>query len=182
MNCYSCDLSIALGFNESNKDSVTRICQLLHMELNEVKKYVVYPTADFPVTERLGRFIVNHSFEPCVRGHLVVQPMKCRNSSDQIHDFEGDTIVSLFRLVGKVSRALNETLKPERIYMWSFNEQAANQLNWHLHVHVAPRNPSCLIRGPEWLFFKDKCSERLRTAEIVKIVSDIRDKLQRHMQ
>ena len=101
--------------------------------MEEIKEHIVCPTDSLPVDERLGHFIINHSFHPYTRGHLVVQPMKCSNSSDQVHNFRKDTIITLFKLVRKVSEKLDETFKPERVYVWSFNEQQHNKPNWHFH-------------------------------------------------
>jgi len=183
LNCKGCDLSVALGFKEPDEGeardrSQMRIREYVGKGMEEISKHIIYPTKLFPINKELGQFIINHSFQPYVKGHLVIQPIRCHNPSDQICDIDKSTIASLFDLTRKVSKALNESLKPERVYIWSFNEQHTNSPNWHLHIHIAPRNPSCKYRGPEWLFQKDKCSERVGLEEIERIVSGIRKELQ----
>jgi len=179
LSCIGCDLSIALGLKNPNKgekmkDAQLRICKHLGMGMEAISRHIIYPTSSFPINERLGSFLLNHSFHPIVKGHLVVQPLSCSRSSDQIYDFDNKAVISLLELVRKTSKALNETLGPERIYVWSFNEQDASKPNWHLHIHVAPRSHFSKSRGPEWLYCKSKCPDKVKEPELDTIVSDIR--------
>jgi len=183
LNCKSCDLSIALGLKEpyigeTLDASQARISKYLSIGIEDISRYVIYPTDSFPLDRELGHFVINHSFHPLVKGHIVIQPINCPCSSGQIHDFDEKAVTSLFKTVGKVSKSIEEIFRPERVYFWSFNEQQPNSPNWHLHVHIAPRNLLSRYRGPEWLFQIDKHPEEVKSDEIEKTVSDIREKLQ----
>jgi diadenosine tetraphosphate (Ap4A) HIT family hydrolase len=150
----------------------------VNVRMEDLSKYIIYTTDSYPLNERLGRFIINHSFSPLVRGHLVMQPIDCPCSSWQVHDFDEKTIASLFKLARKVAKSMEDILSPTRVYLWSFNEQQSNGPNWHLHVHIAPRTHSSKFQGPEWLHKKTKNPEKMSVGEIDKIVSAIREKLQ----
>ncbi len=171
MNCKGCALGVAIGLAPGDS---SRAETLLNMKTDDIKKYVVYPCDG-----RDAKFIVNHSFEPLTLGHLVVQPVKCQKSSDQIHDLDPLEAKRLFTVVQASSKALQELLNPPRIYFWSFNEQS-NCNNWHLHVHVAPRCIS--LRGSDWLYFLDKAPNkagRVDESTIKKLVVQLKEKMSR---
>ena len=70
---------------------------------------------------------------PTLFGYVLVAP---REHREQVTgDFDEKEYIELQSLIYRVSEAMRQLLKPERIYILSLGSQAANS---HVHWHVAP--------------------------------------------
>lgn len=69
-------------------------------------------------------------------GHTLVIP---RAPSRNILDAEPATFAALMATVQKVARAVKMAFNADGVQIIQFNEPAAGQTVYHLHVHVIPR-------------------------------------------
>ncbi|WP_432283343.1 HIT family protein [Aminobacter sp. BA135] len=81
---------------------------------------------------------------PQSTGHtLVVPKMPSRN----LLDAEPKTFDRLFSAVQKVARAAQQAFDADGIVISQFNEAAAGQTVFHLHVHIVPRFEGVAPKG-----------------------------------
>lgn len=69
-------------------------------------------------------------------GHTLVLP---RAPSRNLLDADPATFAPLMAVVQKIARATKEAFAADGVTVMQFNEPAAGQTVYHLHVHVLPR-------------------------------------------
>jgi len=80
---------------------------------------------------------------PQADGHVLVVP---KAASRNLLDADPETFDSLMRTVQKVAAAAKAALAAEGILIKQFNEPAAGQTVFHLHVHILPRHAGVELR------------------------------------
>ncbi|HUR43915.1 MAG TPA: HIT family protein [Aestuariivirga sp.] len=80
---------------------------------------------------------------PQVDGHTLVVP---KAASRNLLDADPAILGHLMMVVQKVARAVKIAFNAEGILIKQFNEPAAGQTVFHLHVHVIPRQPGTELR------------------------------------
>jgi histidine triad (HIT) family protein len=80
---------------------------------------------------------------PQVDGHTLVVP---KAASRNLLDADPAILGHLMMVVQKVARAAKLAFNAEGILIKQFNEPAAGQTVFHLHVHVIPRHPGTELR------------------------------------
>jgi histidine triad (HIT) family protein len=73
---------------------------------------------------------------PQADGHTLVMP---KTPSRNLLDADPATLASLMTAVQKVARAVKAAFNANGVTVIQFNEPAAGQTVFHLHVHVIPR-------------------------------------------
>jgi histidine triad (HIT) family protein len=73
---------------------------------------------------------------PQADGHTLIVP---KNPSVNMLDADAQTFGPLFATVQKIARAVKKGMGADGIVITQFNEAAAGQTVFHLHVHVIPR-------------------------------------------
>jgi histidine triad (HIT) family protein len=73
---------------------------------------------------------------PQANGHALVLP---KAPSRNLLDADPAIFASLFATVQKVARAAKKAFEADGITVIQFNEPAAGQTVYHLHVHIIPR-------------------------------------------
>ena len=73
---------------------------------------------------------------PQANGHTLVIP---KAPSRNILDADPETLSRLFPIVQKVAVAAKEAFEADGVTVIQFNEPAAGQTVYHLHVHIIPR-------------------------------------------
>ena len=73
---------------------------------------------------------------PQADGHTLVVP---KNPSVNLLDADAATFAPLFATVQKIARAVKQGMGADGVVITQFNEAAAGQTVFHLHVHVIPR-------------------------------------------
>lgn len=169
--CNGCLLPIAFKVkkvkNEVEKEAVKGF--LKNMEEKDPRGLKL---EDYFIWNFEGKFLLDHCFEPCAVGHLVLQPVE---HFTQLNDMSESDASELILIAQRVFKLLEDCLKsknypPERIYLCSFNESP----DWHLHFHIVPRAKQEDIVGPRLM----ANSRREITSEEVKsVVKSLREKL-----
>ncbi len=80
---------------------------------------------------------------PQADGHTLVVP---KAASRNLLDADPETFDSLMRAVQKVAAAAKAAFAAEGILIKQFNEPAAGQTVFHLHVHILPRHAGVELR------------------------------------
>ena len=80
---------------------------------------------------------------PQADGHVLVVP---KSPSRNLLDADPETFGALMRTVQKVANAVKAAFAAEGILVKQYNEPAAGQTVFHLHVHVLPRHEGVDLR------------------------------------
>jgi histidine triad (HIT) family protein len=80
---------------------------------------------------------------PQADGHTLVIP---KAASRNLLDADPAVLGPLMASVQKVAHAVRKAFAAEGILVKQFNEPAAGQTVYHLHVHVLPRHPGVELR------------------------------------
>ena len=80
---------------------------------------------------------------PQVDGHCLVVP---KVGSRNLLDAELLTLTPLMAAVQKVARAAKVAFNADGVQIRQYNEQAAGQTVFHLHVHILPLNEGQTLR------------------------------------
>ena len=80
---------------------------------------------------------------PQVDGHCLVVP---KAGSRNLLDAELSTLTPLMATVQKVARATKAAFDADGLQIRQYNEQAAGQTVFHLHVHILPLNEGQTLR------------------------------------
>jgi histidine triad (HIT) family protein len=80
---------------------------------------------------------------PQADGHTLVIP---KSPSRNLLDAEPATLGPLMASVQKVAAAVQKAFGAEGILIQQFNEPAAGQTVFHLHVHILPRKAGVALR------------------------------------
>ena len=77
------------------------------------------------------------SIPPINVGHTLVVPKK---HYENIYEIPEDDIAYLYKIVKKVTHAVNKAVNAEGIRIVQNNGEAAGQVVFHMHVHIIPMN------------------------------------------
>jgi histidine triad (HIT) family protein len=80
---------------------------------------------------------------PQADGHTLIVP---KNPSVNLLDADAATFGPLFTTVQKIARAVKQGMGADGVVITQFNEAAAGQTVFHLHVHVIPRWEGVTLR------------------------------------
>ena len=80
---------------------------------------------------------------PQVDGHTLVVP---KAPSRNLLDANPETLGHLMMVVQKLARAAKQAFGAEGVLIKQFNEPAAGQTVFHLHVHILPRKEGTDLR------------------------------------
>lgn len=80
---------------------------------------------------------------PQADGHVLVIP---RSPSRNLLDADPATFKALYETVQVIARAVKEAFGSDGVLVQQFNEAAAGQSIYHLHVHVIPRRAGESLR------------------------------------
>ena len=80
---------------------------------------------------------------PQADGHTLIVP---KNPSVNVLDADAATFGPLFTTVQKIARAVKSGMDADGVVITQFNEAAAGQTVFHLHVHVIPRWEGVALR------------------------------------
>jgi histidine triad (HIT) family protein len=80
---------------------------------------------------------------PQADGHTLVIP---KAASRNMLDADPDTLGSLMSSVQKVAKAVRKAFDAEGVLIKQYNEPAAGQTVFHLHIHVLPRHTGVELR------------------------------------
>jgi histidine triad (HIT) family protein len=80
---------------------------------------------------------------PQADGHTLIVP---KNPSVNLLDADAATFGPLFATVQKIARAVKKGMGADGVVITQFNEAAAGQTVFHLHVHVIPRWEGVALR------------------------------------
>ena len=80
---------------------------------------------------------------PQADGHTLVIP---KAASRNLLDAKPETLGPLMTSVQKVAQAVRKAFDAEGILIKQFNEPAAGQTVYHLHIHVLPRHTGVELR------------------------------------
>jgi histidine triad (HIT) family protein len=69
-------------------------------------------------------------------GHTLVVPI--RHFKD-IYELPDELVGPIYKTAARIARGIKREFKPDGIWLSQFNEPAAGQSVFHLHVHVIPR-------------------------------------------
>jgi histidine triad (HIT) family protein len=83
------------------------------------------------------RVIAFMSIQPINVGHTLVVPKK---HYENIYDLPEEDIAYLYKIVKKLSHAVQKAVNAEGIRTVQNNGEAAGQVIFHLHVHIIPMN------------------------------------------
>lgn len=81
---------------------------------------------------------------PQAEGHVLVIP---RAPSRNLLDADPATFKPLYETVQVIARAVKDAFGSEGVLVQQFNEPAAGQTIFHLHVHVIPRKAGENLRA-----------------------------------
>lgn len=81
---------------------------------------------------------------PQADGHVLVIP---RAPSRNLLDADPATFKALYETVQVIARAVKDAFGAEGVLVQQFNEAAAGQTIYHLHVHVIPRRAGENLRA-----------------------------------
>jgi len=77
------------------------------------------------------------SIQPINIGHTLVVPKK---HYENIYEIPEEEVAYLYKIVKKVTTAVNRAVNAEGIRILQNNGEAAGQVIFHFHVHVIPMN------------------------------------------
>lgn len=80
---------------------------------------------------------------PQAEGHLLVVP---KVGSRNLLDADPAVLAKLYPVVQKLAVAAKEAFDADGVLVSQFNEAAAGQTVFHLHVHIIPRKESAPLR------------------------------------
>ncbi|HMK35802.1 MAG TPA: HIT family protein [Desulfomonilaceae bacterium] len=102
---------------------------------------------------------------PLNTGHLLVIP---KQHYGTILETEPELYGNLYRVVCRISRAVQAALNPDGINIMQLNGKAANQVVPHLHIHVVPRWQGDGLTISAWEPIPGDKADIARVAEIIK--------------
>jgi len=114
---------------------------------------------------------------PIVPGHILVCPIRCIKTIDELRDEE---LHAIFELVGKLKRALTKVFMAEG-FNFAWNEgKIAGQSVPHLHLHVLPRkegDTGITKYEPRKFIYRPGSREESPEHELKNVAEVIKDQL-----
>ena len=107
-------------------------------------------------------------FRPVSEGHTLVIPKK---HYENIFEIPEEEAAYLFRIVKKIAGAVRLGVNADGISLVQNNGKAANQVVFHLHVHIIPRYEGQKSSRPREVVeanFLDKVADRIRESVLTQ--------------
>jgi histidine triad (HIT) family protein len=82
---------------------------------------------------------------PQAPGHTLVVP---KSAARNILDVDPDDLAYLIKIAQKIARTAKSVFAADGVNVFQFNEPAAGQTVFHLHVHVIPRKDGVPLKPP----------------------------------
>jgi histidine triad (HIT) family protein len=82
---------------------------------------------------------------PQAPGHTLVVP---KSAARNILDVDPDDLAYLIKITQKIARTAKSVFAADGVNVFQFNEPAAGQTVFHLHVHVIPRKDGVPLKPP----------------------------------
>jgi histidine triad (HIT) family protein len=102
---------------------------------------------------------------PQADGHTLVLP---KAPAENLFDIEDRLLAGLMLSVRHVARGVNRAFNPDGIKLMQFNDEAAGQTVFHLHIHIVPcyRNRPSRGHGRDMAQAEvlEQHAEKIRTA------------------
>ncbi len=87
------------------------------------------------------------SIQPINVGHTLVVP---KTHYKNIYEIPDEEVAHLYKIVKKLSHAVNKAVNAEGIRIVQNNGAAAGQVIFHLHVHIIP-----MSQGPHGVHYRE---------------------------
>jgi histidine triad (HIT) family protein len=78
-------------------------------------------------------------------GHTLVVP---KSAARNILDVDPDELAYLIKIAQKIAKTAKSVFAADGVNVFQFNEPAAGQTVFHLHVHVIPRKDGVPLKPP----------------------------------
>jgi len=108
---------------------------------------IVQKEAPANVVYEDDKVIAFMSIQPINVGHTLVVPKK---HYENIYEIPEDEVAYLYRIVKKLSYAVQKAVNAEGIRIVQNNGAAAGQVVFHLHVHIIP-----MSKGRQWVHYPE---------------------------
>jgi histidine triad (HIT) family protein len=82
---------------------------------------------------------------PQAPGHTLVLP---KTAARNILDVDPDDLAYLIKIAQKIAKTAKSVFAADGVNVFQFNEPAAGQTVFHLHVHVIPRKDGVPLKPP----------------------------------
>lgn len=82
---------------------------------------------------------------PQAPGHTLVVP---KSAARNILDVDPDELAYLIKIAQKIAKTAKSVFVADGVNVFQFNEPAAGQTVFHLHVHVIPRKDGVPLKPP----------------------------------
>jgi histidine triad (HIT) family protein len=82
---------------------------------------------------------------PQAPGHTLVVP---KSAARNILDVDPDDLAYLIKIAQKIAKTAKSVFAADGVNVFQFNEPAAGQTVFHLHVHVIPRQEGVPLKPP----------------------------------
>jgi histidine triad (HIT) family protein len=82
---------------------------------------------------------------PQAPGHTLVVP---KSAARNILDVDPDDLAYLIKIAQKIAKTAKSVFAADGVNVFQFNEPAAGQTVFHLHVHVIPRKDGVPLKPP----------------------------------
>ena len=82
---------------------------------------------------------------PQAPGHTLVVP---KSAARNILDVDPDELAYLIKIAQKIAKTAKSVFSADGVNVFQFNEPAAGQTVFHLHIHVIPRKDGVPLKPP----------------------------------
>jgi histidine triad (HIT) family protein len=82
---------------------------------------------------------------PQAPGHTLVVP---KSAARNILDVDPDDLAYLIKIAQKIAKTAKSVFAADGVNVFQFNEPAAGQTVFHLHVHIIPRKDGVPLKPP----------------------------------
>jgi histidine triad (HIT) family protein len=87
------------------------------------------------------------SIHPVSGGHTLVVPKK---HYENIYEIPEEKMAYLYKIVKKITHAVNKAVDAEGTRIVQNNGEAAGQVIFHMHVHIIP-----MSKGRQWIHYPE---------------------------
>jgi histidine triad (HIT) family protein len=87
------------------------------------------------------------SIHPVSVGHTLVVPKK---HYENIYEIPEEEVAYLYKIVKKITHAVNKAVDAEGIRIVQNNGEVAGQVIFHMHVHIMP-----MSKGRQWIHYPE---------------------------
>ena len=108
---------------------------------------IVRKEAPASVAYEDDKVIAFMSVPPINIGHTLVVPKK---HYENIYEIPEDEVAHLYKIVKKLTHAVQKAVDAEGIRIVQNNGEAAGQVVFHMHVHIIP-----MSKGRQWIHYPE---------------------------